>query len=427
MKKISELPFNLKFYIIAGILLFAVALFFAYFSRSFVIKDAREGMVHHAQAHAAELELAYSKSPDGPPHQKWHDIRDTWTSKAHNIIDSNLWLADGTVKFAVNDSSENRRFSLPDRIKKAFKGEVVSGINNLNEPIDSLNKKKFNDLFEIFIPIKVNDRIVAVQEINFGTTQMYASIAEKSRVIYLSSASAFLLLFLILSGLVRNASRKINRQKISLEEALDTLNNHFLATIESFNVALESRDKYTGGHSERVSNLAISIGKSMNLSKNDLEALRIGGLFHDIGKIGIPDEVLLKPARLTNSEFDQIKQHPVIGHRITAALPTIAKSLAIIRNHHERWDGSGYPDSFKGDATDLLARITAYADCYDALRSDRPYRLALDHATAMSIIDDMIGSHLDPTIAPIALSCLTEMNRTGNTEKSNREFSFAQS
>ena len=148
------------------------------------------------------------------------------------------------------------------------------------------------------------------------------------------------------------------------------------SVIMSLALVIEARDAYTDGHCQRLAAYATSVGKALQLSEEDLAALFRGGYLHDVGKIGIPDEILLKPGRLSDSEYHQIQQHPVIGDRLCGELRSLRQVRPIVRHHHERLDGSGYPDGLKGDAIPLLAQIMGIVDVYDAITTTRPYKPA---------------------------------------------------
>ena len=150
----------------------------------------------------------------------------------------------------------------------------------------------------------------------------------------------------------------------------------YLGAIRALAAALDARDPYTAGHSERVSALSVEMGRALGLDETDLGTLRLGALLHDIGKIGVPDEVLRKPETLTGPEFELIRAHPVIGARILRSIPFLAPHLPIVELHHERPDGEGYPYGLRGDAIPLAARIVHVADAYDAMTSARAYRPA---------------------------------------------------
>ncbi len=148
------------------------------------------------------------------------------------------------------------------------------------------------------------------------------------------------------------------------------------AVIDSLSLTIEARDRYTEGHCVRLSRYAAAVGASLGLDEGDCSALARGGYLHDIGKIGVPDAVLLKPGRLTSAEHEQVKLHTVIGDRLCTELHSLRHVRPIVRSHHERLDGTGYPDGLRGDAVPLLAQIMGIVDVYDALTTERPYKPA---------------------------------------------------
>ena len=153
---------------------------------------------------------------------------------------------------------------------------------------------------------------------------------------------------------------------------------------------IEARDRYTEGHCERVSEFSVSLAKEAGLSDADQDALKNGGILHDIGKIAIDEAILNKPGKLTPEEFEKMKSHPVKGAEICRNLKTLASSLPVIRSHHEKLDGSGYPDGLKKDEIPIIARIMAIVDIYDALITDRPYRKGLPLETAENILREEV-------------------------------------
>ena len=180
------------------------------------------------------------------------------------------------------------------------------------------------------------------------------------------------------------------------KERLGTERNMMLASITTLITALEARDPYTRGHSETVAKLLEEMGHRMNIDAEGIESLGIAGRLHDIGKIGVPDHILLKPGRLSEAEFVIIRQHPTIGASILSAIPSIKPLLPVILHHHERFDGQGYPTGLKGNKVMLWARMAAVADTYDALISDRPYRRGMSQEQAMGIIEEVRGTQLCP-------------------------------
>jgi putative nucleotidyltransferase with HDIG domain len=190
-----------------------------------------------------------------------------------------------------------------------------------------------------------------------------------------------------------------------LLEELDQLN---WGTLTALARAIDAKSPWTGGHSERVTELALRIGRALGLSQNELDILHRGGLLHDIGKIGIPAAILDKPAKLTEEEFSLMREHPRKGARILEPIPAYAEIIPIVLQHHEWFDGMGYPDGLAGDAISLGGRIFAVADVFDALRSDRPYRAGMDRTRIIEIITQGAGRQFDPQVVQAFLDVMAQ-------------------
>lgn len=215
------------------------------------------------------------------------------------------------------------------------------------------------------------------------------------------------LLLLIESGIKSieqmNEIKRINEELSSTYEKLEKA---YLDSIQTLRYTVEAKDPYTRGHSDRVSKYSVLIGKYLGLSDSDLKTLEVGGLFHDIGKIGIPDSILLKESKLTDDEYSQIKNHPSIGTHILCNAEVFQDIIPIVKHHHERFDGNGYPGKLKGNDIPYLARIAAVADTYDAMTSRRTYRDPLSLDVVKAEIERCSGTQFDPEIAKVFLDIL---------------------
>ncbi|MCJ8503103.1 HD domain-containing phosphohydrolase [Desulfatitalea alkaliphila] len=181
----------------------------------------------------------------------------------------------------------------------------------------------------------------------------------------------------------------------------ENIYNNLLSTLYAFVKAIEARDPYTQQHSSRVTHLAVTLAKELGCSEEEQQILNVAGLLHDIGKIGIRDDILLKPGRLSDEEFDVIRQHPVIGFEIMGHLGLWTREKQIVRAHHERFDGKGYPDGLQGRQIPLLARILSVADVYDAIASDRAYRARMPESQILDIMYGGAGTQFDPAIIDV--------------------------
>ncbi len=225
---------------------------------------------------------------------------------------------------------------------------------------------------------------------------------------YCEKSDKFDQLLLLIESAIKSLEQKetildINDELVNKKEKLQQA---YLETIEVLRHTVEVKDIYTVGHSERVAKYSVLIGKEMGLSEEELEILEVGGLFHDIGKIGIPDGILTKAASLSDEEYSEIKNHPAIGIHVLSGAEVFKEVMPVVLYHHERWDGSGYPKQLKGEAIPKLARIAAVADAFDAMTSSRAYRKALDISIAEEEIRKNIGKQFDPESGKAFLSLL---------------------
>ena len=215
------------------------------------------------------------------------------------------------------------------------------------------------------------------------------------------------LLLLIESGIKSiKQMYEIKRINEELAESNEKLEQAYLDMIQTLRYTVEAKDPYTRGHSDRVSEYSVLIGEKVGLPEDQLKTLKIGGLFHDIGKIGIPDKILLKTEKLTDDEYSEIKNHPSIGAHILGDATIFKDIIPIVKHHHEKFDGRGYPSGLKGEEIPYMARIAAIADTFDAMTSRRSYRDALDLQYVKDEIKKCEGTQFDPKLAEVFLDIL---------------------
>ena len=235
----------------------------------------------------------------------------------------------------------------------------------------------------IYAPIKVDDKVEAV--INIESEQLDAfSEADERLVNTLASQVGIKLANIYLFDNLRKSNERIY---LAYDE-----------TIEGWSKALDLRDKETEGHTLRVVQLTDKLAQLMNIPDEDKIHFRRGALLHDIGKMGVPDRILLKPDKLTDEEWEIMRQHPVHAYNLLSQIDFLRPALDIPYYHHERWDGTGYPKGLKGEEIPLAARLFAIVDVYDALTSDRPYRLGWSKEKAIEYIKEQSGKHFDPEV-----------------------------
>jgi putative nucleotidyltransferase with HDIG domain len=190
----------------------------------------------------------------------------------------------------------------------------------------------------------------------------------------------------------------VEQRTAQLDRALDSLEEAYRSTLKALTTALETRDAETHGHSQRVVTFSLRLGRELGLSPDEMRSLEFGAMLHDIGKIGVPDAILRKPAKLTEEEWVNMRQHPVHGREILKGINFLQGAARVVAQHHEKWDGSGYPLGLKGADIDINARIFMVADAFDAMISDRVYRAGRSYEEAAEELDRCTGQHFDPEI-----------------------------
>ena len=261
--------------------------------------------------------------------------------------------------------------------KEVMKGNhlVISGGNGSrkNMAVKGLNKSNSS----VLIPLKIKDNV-------FGVLNVFDKLAGGK----FGQEDVKLLLTL---------SR---RASLNIENAIlyESMYANLISTLQSLVAAIEARDRYTQQHSQRVTQLSVKVAEEMNCSQDDIDTIKFAGVLHDIGKISVSDSILLKKGKLTEKEIKVVQTHPVVGEKILYPLGLLPAERAIVRHHHERWDGKGYPDGLAGVAIPFLARIITVVDSYDAMTSNRPYRKAMESKEAVDELVRCCGTQFDKDI-----------------------------
>ena len=204
----------------------------------------------------------------------------------------------------------------------------------------------------------------------------------------------------LLEAVAESTAHSLSRTRLTRErdDLFRRLEQTNLGIAEALAAALEAKDYYTADHARSIADLAVHVGVELGMTLGEVRDLRLGAIFHDIGKIAIPDAILNKPGKLSDEEFEIVKAHTVVGEQILAPVPFLEGVRRIVRHDHERWDGRGYPDGLRGEAIPLGSRIVFVVDSYHAMTSDRPYRKALDEAEATAELKAGAGSQFDPAV-----------------------------
>jgi putative nucleotidyltransferase with HDIG domain len=327
-----------------------------------------------------------------------------------DILSVKVWRPDGVLAWTnLEPERIGKRFPLEGgHLEEALEtGEAEAELEDLNAAEDSAEAKLGIDhVLEVYAPIlDSGGTVVGAYEVYADSSRLESMIAARKRLIWLTTLGVFAAVWALLLLLVRGASATLKRQterlrarSAQLMDSYAQLEQNTLEAIESLNATVEAKDPYTAGHSQRVQDISVAIGARLGLDKARLDSLRLAGLFHDIGKLAVPDAILTKPARLTSEEFEQIQQHSEAGARIIGRLGRLRDAVPIIRHHHERWDGHGYPDGIAAEAIPLEAAIVGLADAWDAMTTDRPYQRALSVQEALGEIRRGRGTQFAPEV-----------------------------
>jgi len=251
---------------------------------------------------------------------------------------------------------------------------------------------------EMWVPVREGNNLIGAAVVWRDLSSIDRALRQMQMSTSAIIALAAVLLWLVLRGVYVRSSRQIMSQSQALGAALAETERTYDTTLQALSNALDVRDSETEGHSRRVVEYMELIIAQMPVAPDHLATLRRGALLHDIGKIGVPDNVLRKPAALSEAEWVVMKRHPEHGARIISQIPFLEDVSRIVRHHHERWDGKGYPDGIAGEAIPLGARIFAVADSFDAMTSDRPYRRAMSVEEARVEVVRCRGTQFDPEI-----------------------------
>ena len=317
----------------------------------------------------------------------------------------NVWSTDGTLVLSTRRPGRaGSRFRPPLGLREAVRTGRASADVVRRRGADA-------PVVEVWSPLRSGrGRPVGAAQVSLDARVLAETVGYSERTIWTAVTLVFGILWLVLTLFVRGASSRLRRQNDELEtrsrELLDTtraLEEMLLETIETLNAAVEARDPYTAGHSQRVRRVALAVGRELALPAKRLGALGNAALFHDVGKIAVPDSILTKPEPLTPAEAAVMREHAARGAEIVSRLSSLQDSAPAIRHHHERWDGLGYPDGLRESAIPVEAAI-GLADAWDAMTTDRPYASALPVDQAKQQLSAGSGKQFNPAVVDAFLA-----------------------
>jgi len=409
-EKIARSITLLRAFILASALLLAVAavvlgLVLTHALRQQAIDDAQvsltqftTGLLHREIVHGGRISVGYRAK----------GLVKTSLEARTDILSVKVWRPNGVLAWTnVAPERMGKQFPISDHLREAIEQRrAVAEVEDLDSAENAAEARTGVDqALEVYAPITDGGYAIGALEIYADASQIEASIAHKKHVIWLTTFAVFALLWGLLVLLVRTASTMLRRQTDQLRKrskdlmaAYAKLEESSLEAIESLNATVEAKDPYTAGHSRRVQRIAVAIGEELELPKNRLDPLRLGALFHDIGKLRVPDAILTKPARLTAEEYEVIKRHSEDGAHIVGKFGPLRSTVPMIRHHHERWDGRGYPDGLGTDEIPLEAAVVGLADAWDAMTTIRPYQPALKLEAAFTEVRNGRGTQFAPEV-----------------------------
>ena len=352
-----------------------------------------------------------------------------------DILSVKVWRKSGRLAWTNVDKKRiGRTFPLDDELGEAIHEDrpiaALIGTGGGDEGEDAFERNQLahahhlHHLFEVYAPIQGRgSHLIGAYEIYANPSALDRLIGSRRTMLWTAVGCVFLALWAALALLVRRASHTLSRQNeqlrartLRLAESNRLLEKSALEAVESLNATVDAKDPYTAGHSQRVQRIAVAIGEELGLEREQLEVLRFAGLFHDIGKIGVPDAILTKPDALTELEFEIVKRHPEDGARIVGRLHRLHAAVPAVLHHHERWDGNGYPHGLRDEGIPLEATIVGLADAVDAMTTDRPYSAARSLDDATEEVARNRGTQFAPAVVDAFVSLVERMPELFGTD-----------
>ena len=370
------------------------------------LTEYTNGLLHREIVHGGRIAVGYRAK----------GIVKSSLESRPDILSVKVWRLDGVLAWTnVEPERIGKTFPVSDHLREVIQTrEAVAQIEELDSEENAGEARSgVHRALEVYAPIIDGPYAIGALEIYADASRIDASITHKKHVIWLAMFAVFALLWGLLVLLVRGASSALRRQTDQLRKrskdlvaAYAKLEESSLEAIESLNATVEAKDPYTAGHSQRVQRIAVAIGDELELPKDRLDPLRLGALFHDIGKLRVPDAILTKPGPLSTEEYELIKRHPEDGAHIVGKFGLLRATVAMIRHHHERWDGRGYPSGLIGEEIPLEAAVVGLADAWDAMTTVRPYSRALKREEAFREVREGRGTQFAPAVVDAFFAAL---------------------
>lgn len=316
-----------------------------------------------------------------------------------NIADIRIWSNAGSLVYSLDRESLGQLIMEDSHLNEIKSKGSDYELTSANEEENMMLKAFGKEFIEIYLPIDRKNISKGIFEVYRTFDDSRNSINASIRNLSLILSIGLLLLYLLLARVIYTSSKKLLHQTELISDSYDKINRLFKSMVKAITKAIDARDKFTSGHSQRVAELTVGFAKYLELEAIIINRLEIASLLHDIGKLGVPETIINKMGKLTDEEFEVMKQHPYIGEKIIEDIEELEEILEVIMHHHEKYSGGGYPSNLKGEEIPYLARIITITDAYDAMISNRPYRKGLSKETAKEEIYKYSGIQFDPELA----------------------------
>lgn len=335
------------------------------------------------------------------------------------ILRVKLWSRDGTVLYSDDASEVGSTYPVEHDLAEALEGGTEADFKTEDSPELASDGR----LLEIYAPVVLpgSDEVVGAFEIYKSPSRLASHISTMRTYIFIGLGGGLAAYYVIVFLALRLGLGTIRRQQKEIEARSRD-------TVHAVVAALDLRDREVGDHAMRVAELAVAVARQMGLAPEEIAELETGALLHDVGKIGVPDHVLSKPGPLTESEWAAMQSHPELGYQMLRKFPNLQTAALLVRTHHERFDGNGYPRGLRGTMIPLASRVFAVADAYDAITSNRPYRAARSHLEALAELRGGAGSQFDSQVVEAFLAIadgfarpLSPVRPTNETEQDTAE------
>jgi putative nucleotidyltransferase with HDIG domain len=338
------------------------------------------------------------------------------TMESGDVRAVKIWSTESRVVYSSYDQTEiGKRYEGYANVDAALAGEVAFDSNTSDKDESEDEARAFGDVIEVYAPMVAHPdgKIIGVFEVYQNYGPIRDRLVRKFTVVWGLSLLAAVLLYLVQLRVVKYAADRLHATEGEVSAVNDRLlvslrdlEEHSMGTLQALVSAVDAKDSYTARHSLGVTEYAIATARRMGLGNDEVAVLERAGLLHDIGKIGIPESVLLKPGALSDEEYLTVKEHSDMGSRIIESIPFLRDLVGVVRHHHERWDGKGYPDGLAAEEIPRLSRILTVADAFEAMTSDRPYRRGMPVRKAREELERNNGTQFDPAAVAALLEAL---------------------